>query len=432
MKYKIIVDKQPRTNPSTERREYEIDVNELCCKGNVCDTLVITKDEDYIIRRLNLSDLHVLTVLSEPVKELIPNVNIELFEGDNYIYVQDMSGNKFYAEYLVKNDFTDMYVTVNQMNSFVEQTAGKIELTVNQTLKEYATSEELEGAVTTLNSTITQTADEINIEVSKKVNDEDLTGANILLKINNDESEAQIKADKISLNGKTLNLADNMAIISNKFNVDKNGKMTCSDALITGGRIDLTDTDLVAFQIHGKTNSSDTYFSSDSGQVGNYVTLGTMDDNHGFIALSGDDYTNIQSTGITTPQISTSNLTVTGSKNRAVKIDNNSYVLLNAYETATPYFGDIGSNKTDNNGYCRIEIEDVFKRTIEMEDYKVFIQECGNGKLYVKKQNNYFEVLGTPNLDFDWEIKAIQKGYKDTRLAHWESKIIKEGQNGKN
>lgn len=152
------------------------------------------------------------------------------------------------------------------------------------------------------------------------------------------------------------------------------------------------------------------------------ISIHASDAGRGIIAVrGGENQTVISNSGITT-----SNLTVTGSKNRAVEIDN-SYVLLNAYETATPYFGDIGSNKTDNNGYCRIEIEDVFKQTIEMEDYKVFIQESGNGKLYVKKESNYFEVLGTPNLDFDWEIKAIQKGYKDTRLAHWKSEEVQNG-----
>jgi len=92
---------------------------------------------------------------------------------------------------------------------------------------------------------------------------------------------------------------------------------------------------------------------------------------------------------------------------------------LNAYETTTPYFGDIGSNATDANGQCVIYIEDIFSETIETEDYKVFIQECGDGKLYVEKYNDYFIVKGTPNLPFDWEIKAVQKGYKNTRLKEF-------------
>ena len=221
MQYKIIVDKQPSSNPSSEKKEYIIDIEELRVKGNVYDSLVITKDEDYVMRRLSLSEFGVLTELEQEVKEPLENVNIELFEGDNYIYLVDMTGNKFYAEYIVKNDFTDLYVTTNQMNSAITQSADKIELSVNQKLTSYATTDDLEEQVTELNSTITQTAQEINLEVSKKVGDNE-----IISKINQSAEAVQIDADKISLEGKEINLTgDNISIVSNNFNVDKDGKV---------------------------------------------------------------------------------------------------------------------------------------------------------------------------------------------------------------
>ena len=139
MQYKIIVDKQSRTNPSSEKKEYVIDIEELRVKGDVYDSLVITKDEDYVMRRLSLSEYHVLTELETPKKEPLKDITIELFEGDNYIYLVDMVGNKFYAEYIVKNDFTDIYVTTNEMNSAINQTAQSIELSVNQKLTGYST-----------------------------------------------------------------------------------------------------------------------------------------------------------------------------------------------------------------------------------------------------------------------------------------------------
>ena len=120
MQYKIIVDKQSRTNPSSQKKEYKIDIEELRVKGDVYDSLIITKDEDYVIRRLTLSEYGLLSVLEEPIKEPLKGTNIELFEGDNYIYLMDMLGNKFYAEYLIKNDFTDIYVTRNEMNSSIK------------------------------------------------------------------------------------------------------------------------------------------------------------------------------------------------------------------------------------------------------------------------------------------------------------------------
>ena len=201
MKYKIIVDKQSRKNPSEEKREYEVDIEELHVRGNIYDSIVITKDEDYVMRRLELNEYNCLNVLEEPIKESLDDINMELFEGDNYIYLLNMEGNKIYAEYLIKNDFTDTYVMRSEMNSAINQTAQQIELTVNQKLYNYATTEELENEVTELNSTITQTAEDITQEVSKKVGNDE-----IISRINQSAEKIQINAGKISLEGKDIDL----------------------------------------------------------------------------------------------------------------------------------------------------------------------------------------------------------------------------------
>ena len=199
MQYKIIVDKQPSSNPSSEKKEYVIDIEELRVKGNVYDSLNIEMDRTYVTRRLSLSEYGVLSVLDEPIIQELTDVDIKLFEGDNYIYLIDMQGNKFYAEYLVKNDFTDLYVTTNQMNSAITQSAESIELSVNQKLTSYATTDDLEEQVTELNSTISQTAQEINLEVSKKVGDDEIISC-----INQSAEEIQINADKINIDGKAV------------------------------------------------------------------------------------------------------------------------------------------------------------------------------------------------------------------------------------
>lgn len=228
MKYKIIVDKQSRTNPSVDKKEYIIDIEELRSKGDTCDSLVITKTEDYVMRRLKLTEFYVLEELETPKKEAIPSLNIELFEGDNYIYLVDMVGNKFYAEYLIKNDFNDIYPTKSEMKAAIDLTAQNINLSVNQKLQNYSTTEEMNG-------TINLKANEFNLKLDKKVNNEDYTSAQILLKINNDTSEAKIKADKISLEGKTINLtSENVKITSTNFSVDENGNLSCTNANISG------------------------------------------------------------------------------------------------------------------------------------------------------------------------------------------------------
>lgn len=137
MIYTIVIDKQSRTNPSTEKREYDIEVGEeLRQKGNIYDEIIIEDNTCKVIRRLELNEYHVLKVLSNEVVTTINDFEIELFEGDNYIYLKDKTGNKTYAEYLVKNDFTSTYATTIQLNTAIEQTARNIMFIVNQKVGE--------------------------------------------------------------------------------------------------------------------------------------------------------------------------------------------------------------------------------------------------------------------------------------------------------
>lgn len=214
MKYKIIVDKQSRTNPSADKKEYIIDIEELRSKGDTYDSLVITKDEDYVIRRLKLTEFYVLEELETPKKEAIPSLNIELFEGDNYIYLIDMIGNKFYAEYLIKNEFNDIYVTLNQMHSAINQSASEVEIAVNQKLTKYSTTEEM-------NASINLKANEINQVVSKKVGKDE-----IISKINQTPETITIDANKINING-TVSANGN-------FKVDTKGNMECNNGKFKG------------------------------------------------------------------------------------------------------------------------------------------------------------------------------------------------------
>ena len=76
MQYKIIVDKQPSSNPSDEKKEYIIDIEELRVKGDVYDSLNIEKDRTYVTRRLSLSEYGVLSVLDEPIIQELTDLNI--------------------------------------------------------------------------------------------------------------------------------------------------------------------------------------------------------------------------------------------------------------------------------------------------------------------------------------------------------------------
>lgn len=111
-------------------------------------------------------------------------------------------------------------------------------------------------------------------------------------------------------------------------------------------------------------------------------------------------------------------LDVWGSKSRIAGTKDYGDRLLYCYETPTPYFGDIGTGRTDENGICYVSIDDIFQETVSIgEEYSVFLQKEGAGDLWVEgKTSAFFIVQGTPNLSFSWEIKAVQNGYEYLRL----------------
>lgn len=119
------------------------------------------------------------------------------------------------------------------------------------------------------------------------------------------------------------------------------------------------------------------------------------------------------------------NLQVYGTKNRAVNTETYGIRLLNAYETATPYFGDIGTATIGADGTAQVEIDPIFAETVSLDDYVVFLQAEGPGEAYIsKKDSAFFEISGTPGLTVAYEIKAKQKGFENVRLEEYHETVL--------
>ena len=116
-------------------------------------------------------------------------------------------------------------------------------------------------------------------------------------------------------------------------------------------------------------------------------------------------------------------LSVAGEKNRIIDTENYDTRKQYCYETATPYFGDIGTAQTDETGKCYIDIDDIFAETVNTGvEYQVFLQKEGQGDIWVEeKTDSYFIVKGTENLKFSWEIKVIQRDYEFERLEKFDN-----------
>lgn len=101
-------------------------------------------------------------------------------------------------------------------------------------------------------------------------------------------------------------------------------------------------------------------------------------------------------------------LVVHGSKSRIVNTEEYGWLAFDAYETPLPHFGDIGESITDDKGECRVDIDPKFLSAVK-DKYHVFIQPYGDAQLSVSRYEKYFVVKGSPNTEFSYEIKAVQK-----------------------
>ena len=252
MQYKIIVDKQPSSNPSSEKKEYIIDIEELRVKGDVYDSLNIEMDRTYVTRRLSLSEYGVLSVLDKPVIQELTDVDIKLFEGDNYIYLMDMQGNKFYAEYLIKNDFNDIYATKNEMNSAITQTAQSIELSVNQKLTGYPTTQEMNSAINLSSSTIM-------LEVNKKIGEDEfgtqieLNYESVQIAWNNISDYIQFKNAQLQILNNNNNLL--MALDKTGQHFYENNGTLIGDIGIIDYSVDNNVIPMIAFNLNIENNN---------------------------------------------------------------------------------------------------------------------------------------------------------------------------------
>lgn len=119
--------------------------------------------------------------------------------------------------------------------------------------------------------------------------------------------------------------------------------------------------------------------------------------------------------------LSGSNLSISGSKNCVQETESYGKRLINAYETADYYFGDIGESKLEN-GECIVFIDNIFKEIINLDyEYQVFLTKYGRGDIWVAERNkDCFVVQGENDISFGWEIKGKRKGYETSRLEKYE------------
>lgn len=140
------------------------------------------------------------------------------------------------------------------------------------------------------------------------------------------------------------------------------------------------------------------------------------------------DFFGINNSGSGTGLYVFGNIGCSGTKERIIQTEHYGAVELNAYETATPYFGDIGSGECGEDGLCYIYLDEIFKETILTDcEYYVFLQPFGEYPVYlIKQKSDYFVVKGQAGQTFNFEIKARQRGTENMRLDRAGDRIESE------
>lgn len=275
-------------------------------------------------------------------------------------------------------------------------------------LKSYSTTTEM-------NTAIKQKADSIETEVSKKVN-----GDEIISKINQSAESVAIKASKISLNG---------AVTANSnFKINTDGSAETKSLNITGGSLEIGGNCEITRKggvfalspnfVSGMYLSNEVSIGVDLSQKSYSMIMGYV----GKDVFVGESTSTLRGYGFTANNdiYAYGKLGCMGEKTRIIHTDDGRNAEMYAYETASPTFGDIGTGKIDNDGYCYVYLENDFLATIEKNmKYHVTLTAKGPGELYVESTNEndgYFLVKGTPKLEFYWEARVRQKGCRDTRI----------------
>ncbi len=183
--FTLISDKQNRTSMSADAQIIDVILSEpLRSLNDVYDELNIVNGKTTVTRRIGVDENLNLYELDNEIVENLQDISLKTFENDTYIYVKEYEGLEYSSKYIIKSDYSNTFATQNG----------------------------LQNAIVEMNSSITQTAEEINLEVSKKVGTDE-----VISTINQSAEQITLKSNRL-------------VIDSDNFQLAKNGSVTCKDA----------------------------------------------------------------------------------------------------------------------------------------------------------------------------------------------------------
>lgn len=179
--------------------KYKLDFDYLrYLSATVYDEFIYEDGNCKIIRRVGIDENDQMYALENEIIEEREGIYLEV-NSNSTIQLESFNNVIYKVEYLLENVYTDNFATQVDVSSQITQTENKIE------------------------ETVSAVADENG----------NVTSASLILAINKDKSQAVINADKISLEGKEINLsAENVSIAGEVLSINNQGKMTLYDNVL--------------------------------------------------------------------------------------------------------------------------------------------------------------------------------------------------------
>ena len=203
------------TNKSTEETfDYELPDNLLYYNSENYDEFILDYDGQSCVinKKVGYNTDGTTYVLDTPTTLEFEYSRILLTDGDYTISVLGYENAYLFARLMAQNIYTTQFATKAELNSEISQTSQEINLSVDKKLESYSTTTEM-------NSAIQITANGINQTVSQKIGKDEVV------------SSINQSAEQITLTGNRL------VVQANNFKLDANGNMQCSNANITGGNL---------------------------------------------------------------------------------------------------------------------------------------------------------------------------------------------------
>lgn len=332
------------------------------------------------------------------------------------------------------------YYTAKETKSLIDLATDEIEISVSETLESYATTGEMEKEISKAEAKIGVVADKIDMKVSKgdvasqislETGKVELKGNRVSIQSNNfklsemGETEATGKFTSTTADGSgnTYESVLGDAGLRIKRNGSETGRVTSGNAgsergiaLQTTGVAVITNGTAIGyiFNPNGTIISGQRNILQGGARVTGDLEVADLLFSGKAASLYGATYDGADSVASNGGFYAYGSIGCSGTKYRVVDTDNFGTVGMNALETPSAFFADIGSGLIGEDGKCYVFIEDIFSETID-RNHDTYIQVTatdGNEVRVIEKNPmGHFVVSGNVGATFDWIMFAKQKHY---------------------